>query len=369
MYPEAVTWTKLITGVAAVVAVASLVVGIWVGLTRIGWVLGSPPATGSHGLILVLGFLGTVIGLERAVAIGRAWAWASPLCAAGASAGILLGAPNELVGLLLLVGGVVLVGIFGAAYRVQPETHILVMGMGAVAWVLAAVTWLIGMSVAALIPWLSAFLVLTIAGERLELARMIATTDLEKRRLVAAIMVVVAGSVVAWMAPETGARIAGFGNLLVALWLIRYDIARRTVRLGGITTYMASALLMGYGWLAVSGVLWMVSGLRAWSVAYDAAIHTLFLGFVMSMIMAHAPIIIPALTGLSFPFTRVLWIPLILLQVTVAMRVVGGILEMWELRRWSAMLNALTLALFVVVVVVSVARGEILRRSDAATVA
>jgi predicted small integral membrane protein len=65
----------------------------------------------------------------------------------------------------------------------------------------------------------------------------------------------------------------------------------------------------------------------------------------------------------------VLWIPLILLQVTVAMRVVGGILEMWELRRWSAMLNALTLALFVVVVVVSVARGEILRRSDAATVA
>jgi len=368
MYPEAVTWTKLITGVAAFVAVASLVVGIWVGLTRIGWVLGSPPAPGSHGLILVLGFLGTVIGLERAVAIGRGWAWASPSCAAGASAGILLGAPDELVGLLLLVGGVVLVGIFGTAYRVQAETHILVMGMGAVAWVLAAVTWLIGMSVAALIPWLSAFLVLTIAGERLELARMIATTDREKRRLVTAIVVVVVGSVVAWVEPEAGARIAGLGNLAVALWLIRYDIARRTIRLGGITTYMASALLMGYGWLAVSGVLWMISGLRAWSVAYDAALHTLFLGFVMSMIMAHAPIIIPALTGLSFLFTRALWIPLALLQVTVGMRVVGGIVEFWELRRWSAMLNALVLALFIAMVVASVVRGEILRRRGTAAV-
>jgi hypothetical protein len=369
MYPEAVTWTKLITGVAAVVALTSLVAGIWVGLNRIGWVLGSPPAPGSHGLILVLGFLGTVIGLERAVAIDRAWAWASPLCAAGASAGILLGAPDELVGLLLVLGGGVLVGVFGVAYRVQPETHILVMGMGAVAWVLAATTWLTGMSVAALIPWLSAFLVLTIAGERLELARMIATTDPEKRRLVAAIAFVVVGSLVAWMAPETGARIAGFGNLLVALWLIRYDIARRTVRLGGITTYMASALLMGYGWLAVSGTLWMVSGLRSWSIAYDAALHTLFLGFVMSMIMAHAPIIIPALTGLSFPFTSALWIPLAMLQVTVTMRVVGGLLELWELRRWGAMLNALALALFVAMVVASVVRGELLRRQDAAAVA
>ena len=368
MYPERVTLTKLITGVAAAVAVASLVVGIWVGLTRIGWVLGSPPAPGSHGLILVLGFLGTVIGLERAVAIGRPWAWASPLCAAGASAGILLGVSDELVALLLILGGVVLVGIFGAAYRVQPETYILVMGTGAVAWVLAAVTWLMGVSFAALIPWLSAFLVLTIAGERLELARMIATTDAEKRRLVAAITVVVVGSTVAWMAPETGARIAGLGNLLVALWLIRYDIARRTVRLGGITTYMASALLMGYGWLAVSGMLWMVSGLQAWSVAYDAALHTLFLGFVMSMIMAHAPIIIPALTGLSFRYTRALWIPLILLQLTVAMRVIGDIFGLWDLRRWGAMLNALTLALFVAMVIGSVVRGQLERRHGTAAV-
>lgn len=74
-------------------------------------------------------------------------------------------------------------------------------------------------------------------------------------------------------------------------------------------------------------------------------------------------------TDLSYSFTRALWIPLILLEVTVAMRVVGGILELWELRRWSAMLNALVLALFVVMVVVSVERGQVLRRRGAAAAA
>jgi hypothetical protein len=127
---------------------------------------------------------------------------------------------------------------------------------------------------------------------------------------------------------------------------------------------MASGLLMGYGWLAISGVLWMISGLNAVSVAYDAALHTLFLGFVMSMIMAHAPIVIPALTGLAFPFSRALWIPLILLQITVAMRVVGGLGGLWELRRWSAMFNALTLALFMVMVAAIVVRGQVSKRRN-----
>jgi hypothetical protein len=354
--------SKPILGIATVVALASLVVGIWVGLTRIGWILGSPPAPGTHGPILVLGFLGTVIGMERAVAMGRGWAWATPILAAGAAVAMLVGAPYELVGALLLIAGGMLVVLYGVAYTIQPEAHIILMGIGAVAWVLAAATWLAGMSVTALVPWLAAFLVLTIAGERLELARMIATTNAAKWRLAGAVSVVLVGSALAWTLPETGARIAGLGNLLVAIWLIRYDIARRTVRLGGITKYMAAGLLMGYGWLAVSGVLWMNSGLRFSSFAYDASVHTLFLGFVMSMIMAHAPIVIPALTGLAFPFTPTLWVPLILLQITLVIRVIGGLTGSWEWRRWGAMLNAITLTIFLLMIIAIVARGQALRR-------
>ncbi|MEA3502671.1 MAG: hypothetical protein U9R47_07835 [Actinomycetota bacterium] len=346
----------------AVIAFSALIFGIWMGLTRIGWSIGSPPAAGTHGPILVLGFLGTVIGMERAVAIGRSWAWATPILAAGAVIAMLTGAPYELAGALLLVAGVVLVALFSAAYRIQPEAHIILMGIGAVAWVFATVTWLAGKPAPSLVPWLAAFLILTIAGERLELARLIATTRSARRQLAGAVAVVIAGSMIAWAYANTGARIAGLGNLLIAIWLLRYDIARRTIRLGGVTRYMATGLLVGYVWLAVSGVLWITTGLEFASTGYDAALHTLFLGFIMSMIMAHAPIVIPALAGLAFPFGREMWIPLIFLQISVLVRVAGDLADAYELEKWGGMLNAVALSLLVLIVVATVIRGEHARR-------
>ncbi len=342
----------------ALVAVSALVLGVWMGLTRIGWSIGSPPAPGTHGPILVLGFLGTVIGMERAVAIGKSWAWITPILAAASVVAMLTGAPAELTGALLLVAGVVLIVLFAVAYRIQPEAHIIVMGIGAVSWVLAAGTWLAGEPVPSLVPWLAAFLILTIAGERLELARLIATTRSSKWQLAGAVAIVIAGSIIAWVYADTGARIAGLGNLLIALWLLRYDIARRTIRLGGVTRYMAAGLLIGYAWLAVSGTLWITTGLEFGSTGYDAALHTLFLGFIMSMIMAHAPIVIPTLAGLAFPFGREMWIPLIFLQFSVLVRVAGDLAGSYELKKWGGMLNAIALTLFMLIVVATVIRGE-----------
>jgi hypothetical protein len=55
---------------------ASLALGIAGGLVRLGASIPAPAgAIALHGPLLVSGFLGTVIGLERAVALGRAgWA-------------------------------------------------------------------------------------------------------------------------------------------------------------------------------------------------------------------------------------------------------------------------------------------------------
>ena len=57
------------------------------------------------------------------------------------------------------------------------------------------------------------------------------------------------------------------------------------------------------------------------------------------------------------------------IALAVGTRVVGGLLEVWELRRWSAMLNALVLALFVAILLASVVRSEVMRRRNAAGVA
>ena len=65
---------------------ASLVGGIAGGLWRLGVAVPDPlsfAAAGqlllAHGALMICGFLGTVIGIERAVAVKHRWAFAAPL--------------------------------------------------------------------------------------------------------------------------------------------------------------------------------------------------------------------------------------------------------------------------------------------------
>ncbi|RIL05059.1 MAG: hypothetical protein DCC71_11840, partial [Proteobacteria bacterium] len=68
-------------------AMASLLLALGGGLARLGLPLGPLPAGAVllHGPLLLVGFLGTLIGLERAVGLGRPWGYAAPVLA-GASA-------------------------------------------------------------------------------------------------------------------------------------------------------------------------------------------------------------------------------------------------------------------------------------------
>ncbi|GGK76972.1 hypothetical protein Ppa06_38590 [Planomonospora parontospora subsp. parontospora] len=52
------------------------------------------------------------------------------------------------------------------------------------------------------------------------------------------------------------------------------------------TRYAAACLLAGYGWPAVTGAPWAATGPAAGEYLYDAALHALFLGFVVSMVFA-----------------------------------------------------------------------------------
>src|SRR6186713_1561902 len=63
-------------------AATCLVAGVAGGLARLGFGVPVPSAAAFHGAIMTSGFLGTVISLERAVALGSRWAYAAPLAAA-----------------------------------------------------------------------------------------------------------------------------------------------------------------------------------------------------------------------------------------------------------------------------------------------
>jgi hypothetical protein len=165
--------------------------------------------------------------------------------------------------------------------------------------------------------------------------------------LLVAIGVFAAGLAVAPAAPSAGVRIAGAGLILQAAWLACFDVARRTVRARGVTRFMACALLAGYGWLAAGGAIWVAAGATGWGPAWDAGLHAVFLGFVMSMVFAHAPVIVPAVLRVPLPFHRRFYVHVVLLHGSLLLRVLGGdlggSLRAWQ---WGGGLDELAILLF-----------------------
>jgi hypothetical protein len=254
----------------------------------------------------------------------RPWAWAAPgLLGLG---GLLLVSPAPVRAgqVCQVVGAAVLVALYGAAWRRRADPAIAVQGLGAVAAVGAAVLWLAGVPVPVLAPWLVAFLVLTIAGERLELMRIVPVPPAAERGLVAAACALVAGAALALLWPGPGTAVVGAALVGLVVVLGRFDVARRTVRGSGLPRFMAVAMLASFAWVAVAGGIWLVGGPTTSGVRYDAVLHAVFLGFVMSMVMAHAPVILPAVLRRPLPYRPLMYAPLVLLHATLVLRVLVG---------------------------------------------
>ncbi|MCD6726016.1 MAG: hypothetical protein LT070_02130 [Solirubrobacteraceae bacterium] len=327
-------------------ALVALLTGLWAGLLRLGFDIPElrPALASLHGPLLVLGFLGTQIGLERAVALRRRWPYLVPAAAAAGALWLVVGLPADVGKALLAVGGLGLVAVFVVVHRIQASWHNVVMGLGALAWLVGSVAWLAGAALADVVPWLAAFLVLTIVGERLELSRMRRPPASALRLLLAAVAIFLAGVVLTGAWPGFGVRLAGAGLIAQSAWLWRYDIARLTIRTAGAARYMAAALISGYAWLGVAGVVWLVDGkLVGYGFGYDAMLHAIFVGFVFSMIFAHAPVIVPAVLSVALPYRPAFYAPLALLHAGLVIRLLGGAFESSGTWRLGGALNELAI--------------------------
>lgn len=346
-------------------AIAALIAGLWAGLLRIGWQI--PPLSArlliEHGPLMVAGFLGTLISLERAVALshlqqGRRIYYLVPLLAGVGTVTFFFPIPVLVSRFLLALAALGFVIIFMVIYRLQPSTHNAVMSLGVLLWLVGNVLWLADFPVSGVMPWWAGFLVLTIAGERLELARVLILSRAVRGVFFAIIGTVIAGLLVSMAFQDLGLRLIGLGWAALGLWLFRFDIARRTIRQRGLTRYIAACLLPGYLWLVVGGVLWMVYGSRyPAGPIYDAMLHTIFLGFVFSMIFGHAPVIIPAVMGVPVKYLSIFYLHLGLLHASLVLRVVSDLLFWQSVRRWGGLLNEVAVILFLVITVIAVRRG------------
>jgi hypothetical protein len=341
---------KAVRALLMVCAGLALLTGMWVGLARMGWALPTPNLF-IHGPLMISGFLGTLISLERAVALRRNWTYAAPALTGLGGLTLLIGFPEMAGRALITLGSLALLIAFGWAYRrhygLRLEWATATIGLGGLCWLAGNSLWLVGQPLYQVTPWWIGFLLLTILGERLELAQVALARRARLILFVISIAILVAGLLLSRFTFVYGLQLCGLGLLLLGLWLIRFDVARGTIRRTGLTRFIAACLLPGYFWLMAAGLLWL------WWPAYfgagpfyDAMLHMVLLGFVFSLIFGHAPIIFPAILDTPIYYRPAFYAHLALLHLSVLLRAAGDLNAMPSLRMWAGWLNVAAILIF-----------------------
>jgi hypothetical protein len=335
------------------IALVFLILGLSAGLMRLGWIPSwtQPKLVPDHGPLMICGFLGTLVSLERAIALGRRWGYAAPLMVGVGTLGFVTGVSVESAMFLIALGSLALVFIFVAVLLMQPALHSATMGLGAVAWLVGNILWFVRIPIPPMTHWWIAFLVLTIAGERLELNRLLKPSRHGKSAFGVGLSLFVTGLICAAFRPELGHRIAGVGMLTLAWWLARFDVARFTVHRAGLPRFISVCLFAGYFWLGMGGLIWALAAPLGAAggfsfFAYDAMLHSIFLGFVFSMIFAHAPIVFPAVTGRPLVFHPGSYAHVFLLQLSLIARMVGDFVGSFSMLREAGLTNVFAIILF-----------------------
>lgn len=310
-----------------------------------------------HGMLLVLGFVGTLIALERATALARWYGFLAPaLLGAGAIALVADPVPLVVGKALLVAGTAAFTLVYLPLWRRQYDEAVLTELLAAGLACGGALRWAGGADFIEVLPWLIGFVVLTIAAERVELARITLGAGAGLRVLLHAASIV-AALLVGVLAPSVGAMLLGAALLMLVAWLLRHDVARRTIRARGATRFMAAAILCGYVWLAIAAVVLLLGGAPQGG-AYDAVAHAVFLGYTISMIMAHATTILPAVLRIDLPYRSAFWVPLGLLQLSLVVRLgLGDALGWGPAWQLGGVLGVLALLVFVATALTSAILG------------
>ena len=340
-------------------AAAALAWGVAGGLARLGAAVDAPAGAAHHAFLMIAGFLGTVISLERAVAFRGGIAFVAPALGALGTLALLAGF-GAAASALWIAAACVLLGVSIALARRQPLPHMRLLALAAAAWLAASLLHATHRDEGA-IAFGFVFLVLTIAAERLEMTRLMRRRPAAGPLFAACVALLLAGAAATAWRPGPGSAVLGAAFAATAAWLAAFDIARRTRQAEGFAGYAAHALLAGYAWLAAGGLGWIA--LAAGLPVRDAALHAVALGFVMSMIFGHAPLVIPAVAGLRMRYTAAFYGPLALLHLSLAARVAADFAAP-PLRAATGWLNAAALVAFAAVLLTSLHGARRIPRAE-----
>ncbi len=317
-----------------------VLIGLLAGISG-GWIrLGSllvplPSAAANHGLLMVGGFLGTLISVERAMVMSQKSWLLIPLLTGFSTIPFLMG--NSETGLLLLMAGSLGLSVIMHLQTLKhPKFHSVLLYVGAASWFVGNfLAWQSGL-IAAGSTWWIAFLMFTIVGERLELSQFLPVPSWSKNALKSLLALFSLGLIIPFH--TWGNEIMGLSALLISAWLLFFDMAKVAAKKTAQFRYIGIGLRTGYCWLGLHGLILLT--MESHPLYYDLMLHTFFLGFTFSMIWAHAPIIFPTIFGIrETPYHPILWIFWTGFQLSLLGRVSAGLMEVPELRKIFGVTN------------------------------
>jgi hypothetical protein len=361
-------WTRAGRAPLVIMSLACLTAAIWGGLLRLAVKIPPPGQNANwislHGPLMVCGFLGTLIALERAVGLRRWWAYVPPFFTGVGALAVVCGVTQSPPLYAITVGSALFFLVTLRVVAMQRGLFTSVMSGGAAMWVVGNILWLVlvlsrktvseddfsitAHSFAWVVPWWIGFLALTIVGERIDLSRFQKPSPWSHPLLYAALALYVGGVITGAFRQTLGERLWGAGMLALACWLGWFDLAKRTVKQPGLPQFMAACLLVGFFWMGLAGFLVLLHApLQPGQFTYDAALHSFFLSFVFSMIFGHAPVIFPAVLGIPISFRPWFYTHVALLHAALALRVGGDLAGNFAARQWGAIFAGIAVALFV----------------------
>jgi hypothetical protein len=184
---------------------------------------------------------------------------------------------------------------------------------------------------------LLSFPVLFILGERIELTRIVASPEINKRlrrALVAAaasIILFAVGSAELFTVLANLTFLIGSALLLV-VFLSVLMVENHTLRMLAksprpLQRYVSRHVRVAYGWAMFGMLLAVGYSLSGFELdLYDPFIHSLTLGFIGTMILAHGPVILPGVMKKKFNEEKLTVLPLAVLTLSVVLRAGGELL-------------------------------------------
>ncbi len=310
-----------------------------------------------HGPLIVGGFVAAAISIQRAATSGVRWILLVSLASIAGAVALLFPA-SKLAGEISLLFSAILLSLFMLYLFIQdPQRHNLLMTLGALSWFVSNLFFLFNMPLRNVVPFWMAFVLFAMSGERMELSRFRKDAAPGKWLFRISLLLMLPDALLHFFPGSPPSlladRLFGLACFLFAAWLLYADEEIRYLDQMDLTRFTSMGVAAAYGWVAIVGLILMIYGCPERGYVYDAIVHSFFLGFFISIILAHAPSVIPSILKIRVRFTNWFYISLILMHFSVALRLLYDLAEVRDGQILAFYGNILSLSFFFIQLIAS----------------